>query len=82
MSVERIAGWWDGVELWIAGLPFIPQVVLVLAVVVPLCAGLAIGLDRGLSAVLSSPVFEWLRRTPAAMSEKTPEKSFREVEEN
>jgi hypothetical protein len=75
MGVDRIAGWWDGVELWIAGRPFIPQVVLVLAGVVPLCAGVAIGLDRGLSAVLSSPVFEWLRRNPATVSDETPEKS-------
>ncbi|OYD71115.1 hypothetical protein [Rhodococcus sp. OK302] len=72
--MDRIAGWWDGFELWIAGLPFIPQVVLVLAVIVPLCWLIAVGLDRGLSAVLSWPVFGWLRRTPR--------ETLREVEEN
>lgn len=49
--MKRAAGWWDGLELWVAGLPFVPQVVLVLLVAVPLCAGIAWLLDRGLAAV-------------------------------
>lgn len=50
--VDRIAGWWDALELWIAGVPFIPQVVLVLAVVGPLAFGIAWTLDRALRAAL------------------------------
>lgn len=49
--MKRAAGWWDGLELWVAGLPFVPQVVLVLLVAVPLCAGIAWLLDRGLAAI-------------------------------
>lgn len=49
--MERAAGWWDDLELWVAGLPFVPQVMLVLLVTVPLCAAIAWLLDRGLAAV-------------------------------
>ncbi|RVW04850.1 hypothetical protein [Rhodococcus spongiicola] len=49
--MNQLASWWDGAELWIAGLPFIPQVILVLAVMIPLCFGIAWVLDRFLSAV-------------------------------
>ncbi|NLE80151.1 MAG: hypothetical protein GX610_11320 [Rhodococcus sp.] len=49
--MERAAGWWDSFELWVVGLPFVPQVVLVLLVLVPLCAALAWLLDRGLAAI-------------------------------
>lgn len=41
-----MAQWWDGVELWIAGLPFVPQVVLTLGVLIPLAGLAAAGLDR------------------------------------
>jgi len=41
-----VARWWDGVELWATGLPFVAQVTLVLVVVAPLCALAARGLDR------------------------------------
>ncbi|WP_051111162.1 hypothetical protein [Rhodococcus rhodnii] len=57
--MDRIAGWWDGLELWIVGLAFVPQVALVLVVVVPLCALGAWLLDRVLAAVLVA-----LRRGP------------------
>ncbi|NLU84057.1 hypothetical protein [Rhodococcus sp. HNM0569] len=57
--MDRIAGWWDGAELWIAGLPFVPQVALVLVVAVPVCWGVASGLDRALAAM-----FVLLRRDP------------------
>ena len=43
--------WWDSVELWLVGLPFVLQVPLVLVVVVPVCAGVAVGLDRGADLV-------------------------------
>lgn len=51
--MDQLASWWDGAELWVAGLPFIPQVVLVLAVMIPCCFGIAWLLDRALSAVFA-----------------------------
>jgi hypothetical protein len=50
--VHRIAGWWDGFELWVAGLPFIPQFLVVLVGMVPISFAIAYGLDRVLRAVL------------------------------
>lgn len=46
-----MARWWDGVELWTTGLPFLPQVVLVLVVVTPLCALAARGVDGAVGFV-------------------------------
>lgn len=50
--MERIAGWWDGVELWVAGLPFIPQFLVVLLGMVPISFAIAAGLDRALRLAL------------------------------
>ncbi|AYF74034.1 hypothetical protein D7D52_09320 [Nocardia yunnanensis] len=50
--MHAIAGWWDGVELWVAGLPFVPQFAVVLAAMVPVCLAIAFGLDRALRVVL------------------------------
>jgi hypothetical protein len=50
--VDRIAGWWDGFELWVAGLPFLPQFAVVLAGMVPVSLALAYLLDRVLRVVL------------------------------
>ncbi|WP_040795089.1 hypothetical protein [Nocardia higoensis] len=50
--MERIAGWWDGFELWVAGLPFIPQFFVVLVGMVPVSFAIAYLLDRGLRAAL------------------------------
>ncbi len=41
-----LSDWWNGVELWIAGLPFPFQFALVIAVVVPLCLVVAWLIDR------------------------------------
>ena len=46
VAVERIAGWWDGFELWVAGLPFIPQFLVVLVGMVPISFGIAYLIDR------------------------------------
>ncbi|MGW0179644.1 hypothetical protein [Nocardia sp. NPDC003345] len=46
--MERIADWWDGFEMWVAGLPFIPQFLVVLAGMVPISFGIAYLIDRGL----------------------------------
>lgn len=50
--MDRIAGWWDGFELWVAGLPFIPQFLVVLVGMVPISFAIAYLLDRGLRLVL------------------------------
>ncbi|MEW5810086.1 MAG: hypothetical protein AB1925_11575 [Actinomycetota bacterium] len=38
-------GWWDGVELWLTGLPFVVQTVVVMPVVLTLAYGVAVALD-------------------------------------
>ncbi|MEU3275133.1 hypothetical protein ABZ639_30150 [Saccharomonospora sp. NPDC006951] len=38
---DGVARWWDGFELWLAQQWFPVQFVLVMAVLVPLCLGLA-----------------------------------------
>ena len=44
--MHSIAGWWDGFELWVAGLPFIPQFLVVLVGMVPISFAIAYLLDR------------------------------------
>ncbi|MEU7216680.1 hypothetical protein [Nocardia iowensis] len=46
--MHRIAGWWDSFELWVAGLPFIPQFLVVLVGMVPVSFAIAYLLDRAL----------------------------------
>lgn len=50
--MHDIAGWWDGFELWVAGLPFVAQFVVVLAGMVPVSVGIAYSLDNGLRLAL------------------------------
>ncbi|MGY4102807.1 hypothetical protein ACW2Q0_25095 [Nocardia sp. R16R-3T] len=50
--MHRIAGWWDGFELWVAGLPFIPQFIVVLVGMVPVSFAIAYLLDRVLRVSL------------------------------
>ncbi|MGL4306901.1 MAG: hypothetical protein ACRCSF_12210 [Mycobacteriaceae bacterium] len=50
--MDGILRWWDAAELWITGLPFIPQVALVMLVVVPIAAGIAKGSDLALAVFL------------------------------
>lgn len=40
--------WWDGVELWLSGLPFVAQTVIVMPVVLLLAYGIAVLLDGAL----------------------------------
>ena len=40
--------WWDGVELWLSGLPFIAQTVVVMPVVLALAYGVAVLPDGAL----------------------------------
>ena len=37
--------WWDSVELWLTGLPFVVQTVVVMPVVLSLAYGIAVLLD-------------------------------------
>lgn len=53
-----VARWWDGAELWITGLSFLPQVTIVALIVVPLCFLLA----RWLDAVGSAVYYKVLKR--------------------
>ncbi|RDI63975.1 hypothetical protein [Nocardia pseudobrasiliensis] len=50
--MHHIAGWWDGFELWVAGLPFVPQFAVVLVGMIPVSFALAYLLDRGLRLAL------------------------------
>lgn len=67
--MNGIAGWWDSFELWVAGLPFIPQFLVVLVGMVPISFALAYLLDRGLRGVLR---LLGARSGLAADSEDTP----------
>jgi hypothetical protein len=40
--------WWDGVELWLSGLGFVVQTVVVMPVVLVLAYGIAVVLDGAL----------------------------------
>lgn len=51
--MEQVASWWDGFELWLAGLSFVPQVALVLIVLVPACAAVAWTLDRAMAGTFA-----------------------------
>ncbi|NUT95427.1 MAG: hypothetical protein HOY78_25700 [Saccharothrix sp.] len=44
--MDAIAQWWDGVELWLAQLPFPFQFALVMAVLLPAALGVARLIDR------------------------------------
>jgi hypothetical protein len=44
--LDGIAGWWDGVELWLTQLPFALQFPLMMAIMLPTCLGVARLIDR------------------------------------
>lgn len=46
--MSGILNWWDGVELWLSGLGFVAQAVIVMPVVLLLAYGLAVLLDGAL----------------------------------
>jgi hypothetical protein len=43
--VNGIVSWWDGVELWLSGLGFVLQTIVVMPVVLALSYAIAVGLD-------------------------------------
>lgn len=57
--------WWDGVELWLSGLPFVLQALAVMPVVLALAFVLAVVED----ALLGKGI-RWIRR--ARHSDETP----------
>jgi hypothetical protein len=46
--VTGFLNWWDGVELWLSGLGFVAQTVIVMPVVLALAFGMAVLLDSAL----------------------------------
>ena len=46
MPVNGFLSWWDGIELWLSGLAFVLQAILVMPVVLLLAYILAVVLDR------------------------------------
>jgi hypothetical protein len=44
-AVNGILSWWDGVELWLSGLGFVFQTIVVMPVVLVLAYGIAAALD-------------------------------------
>jgi hypothetical protein len=47
-GITKFLNWWDGVELWIAGLGFVAQTAIVMPVVIALAYGIAVVLDGAL----------------------------------
>lgn len=43
---RAVADWWDAIELWLTQQEFPLQVLLAIVVLVPLCWGTAVGVDR------------------------------------
>lgn len=43
--MDGFLSWWDGVELWLSGLPFVAQTAVVMPVVLALAYGVAVLLD-------------------------------------
>lgn len=53
--VDGLLSWWDGAELWLSGLGFVWQTVIVMPVALVLAYGIAVGVDallgRGIKAL-------------------------------
>ncbi|MEJ2890282.1 hypothetical protein [Actinomycetospora aeridis] len=75
--LRAVATWWDGIELWLTQLDFAVQVVLVVAVVGPVCWGVAAVIDtvveRSVAARLEASERRQERRREAAGTSSTPE---------
>ncbi|GAB3298575.1 hypothetical protein [Parasphingorhabdus pacifica] len=71
--IEWLVEWWDGVELWLVRLPYPLLVTLVLAVLVPLCWGLAWILDRGI---------DWIGAKLTRVGDAEPPVSKRDAVDN
>lgn len=51
-TVNAIRTWWDGVEAWLTGLSFLPQLLVVLVVLIPVAVAAALTINLLVSAVL------------------------------
>jgi hypothetical protein len=60
--VGGFLSWWDGVELWLSGLPFVAQSVVVIPVVLALAYAVAVVLDAVLDRGIQ--LQHRLRRSP------------------
>jgi hypothetical protein len=52
--MSGLLSWWDGVELWLSGLGFVLQTLVVMPVVLALAGGLAVLLDGALGQGIRS----------------------------
>jgi hypothetical protein len=57
--MDGFLSWWDGVELWLSGLGFVLQTVVVMPVVLLIAYGAAVLLDGTLGKVVV--LVRWLR---------------------
>lgn len=64
--LRAVAGWWDGIELWLTQLPFAFQVVLVVGVVAPVCWVLAAVIDTLVERSVAARLGAVERRSRAA----------------
>ena len=55
-----ILSWWDSVELWLSGLGFVLQVIIVMPVVLALAYGIAVTVDVLLGNGIKA--LHWIRR--------------------
>ncbi|ADT98768.1 hypothetical protein [Mycolicibacterium gilvum] len=60
--MDGFLNWWDSVELWLSGLPFIAQTLVVMPVVLALALGTAVLLDLLLGS--SIRILHRIRHTP------------------
>ncbi|QTI67717.1 hypothetical protein QNM97_07870 [Gordonia sp. L191] len=51
--MKGLLAWWDGVEEWLTGLAFVPQLLVTLVVLVPCAIVVAIALNALVNAVMS-----------------------------
>ncbi|GEE03544.1 hypothetical protein nbrc107696_39900 [Gordonia spumicola] len=54
--MDGLLSWWDSVEEWLTGLPFVPQLIVTLLVVIPLATLIAVAVNflvRKLVALLA-----------------------------
>jgi hypothetical protein len=52
--ISAVTDRWDAVELWVTQLPFPVQVLLAVLVVLPLCGGVAVFVDRGVERLVTA----------------------------
>jgi hypothetical protein len=65
--MDGLLSWWDGVELWLSGLDFVLQTIVVMPVVLALAYGAALLLDAVLGNTIrvSSRIMAAVRRGAA-----------------